>query len=300
MADWDASQRRAAIDHLMGCLTPIGLGREKEGALWLLRDLASILSTDDKSQLKAVAKNPNEHPYIRGAVIVVIANAEMANGAKASIKRYNDAIGVFDSLCRDQLDQKAWHFPDPEHPHTDNQRTIRELFTLRECWPNVAKKALREMSNPGETDLVDDTPAEDCLHSNPSKPLSDSQHSNLFTVCINRLAGTTCQSCLRKDLPTKKCAGCQAVHYCSRECQNCDWKKGHKSICRPPGVLKTGDLVQVLRLLKATQVNGHFRQVGSFDDAKQRWEVTWVNGSNGLWIKPENLTREEMAEILRK
>ena len=35
-----------------------------------------------------------------------------------------------------------------------------------------------------------------------------------------------------------RCSRCQLVHYCSRECQVTDWKKGHKPICFPVEVHK--------------------------------------------------------------
>jgi len=29
------------------------------------------------------------------------------------------------------------------------------------------------------------------------------------------------------------CAACKVTHYCDQACQKCDWKQGHKSMCRP-------------------------------------------------------------------
>lgn len=47
-----------------------------------------------------------------------------------------------------------------------------------------------------------------------------------------------CRVCL-KELPSppSRCARCRAVHYCSRECQAADWKRGHKRQCQLVGDL---------------------------------------------------------------
>jgi hypothetical protein len=48
-----------------------------------------------------------------------------------------------------------------------------------------------------------------------------------------------CATCHRKPgdpgVPAtlKLCGGCQAVRYCSAECQRKDWKLGHKVVCEP-------------------------------------------------------------------
>lgn len=42
---------------------------------------------------------------------------------------------------------------------------------------------------------------------------------------------TGCFSC-RKPGPTQRCAKCQVVFYCSKECQVKDWKDQHKQLCR--------------------------------------------------------------------
>jgi hypothetical protein len=49
---------------------------------------------------------------------------------------------------------------------------------------------------------------------------------------------TECAVCRRKPgdpgVPAtlKLCGGCQAVRYCSTECQRQDWKLGHKAMCQ--------------------------------------------------------------------
>jgi hypothetical protein len=44
-----------------------------------------------------------------------------------------------------------------------------------------------------------------------------------------------CKNCQKSALASansmKRCSGCKAVWYCSRECQVAHWKKGHKNYC---------------------------------------------------------------------
>jgi hypothetical protein len=49
------------------------------------------------------------------------------------------------------------------------------------------------------------------------------------------LAGKHCAQCLRSDkgVKYKLCSGCEAVRYCSKECQRAHWKAGHMRECVP-------------------------------------------------------------------
>ena len=46
--------------------------------------------------------------------------------------------------------------------------------------------------------------------------------------------GVACTVCNLRDPNTKAriCAGCKSVSYCSKACQNTDWKNGHKQKCK--------------------------------------------------------------------
>lgn len=57
-------------------------------------------------------------------------------------------------------------------------------------------------------------------------------------------AGTWCVTCSMRR-PLRKCTQCGYTAYCSRECQREHWKTHHRIVCRPPGVLRRGDLVHV-------------------------------------------------------
>ena len=51
----------------------------------------------------------------------------------------------------------------------------------------------------------------------------------------SKLTVWPCARCGTTEVPTKKCAGCLVVSYCSRECQKADWKdleRGHKELCK--------------------------------------------------------------------
>ncbi|KAJ3277437.1 hypothetical protein HDU76_010365 [Blyttiomyces sp. JEL0837] len=44
----------------------------------------------------------------------------------------------------------------------------------------------------------------------------------------------------------KRCSKCKRVAYCGTECQKQHWSVGgHKRVCRAPGDLRVGDLVQI-------------------------------------------------------
>lgn len=51
------------------------------------------------------------------------------------------------------------------------------------------------------------------------------------------LPARVCSACPNFQHPSerpkyRKCAGCLAVYYCSRECQKHDWRERHKAMCR--------------------------------------------------------------------
>lgn len=41
-----------------------------------------------------------------------------------------------------------------------------------------------------------------------------------------------CAGCEKTQGPFSHCARCKKVHYCSKECQVADWKKGHRDVCK--------------------------------------------------------------------
>ena len=43
----------------------------------------------------------------------------------------------------------------------------------------------------------------------------------------------TCKACDTSDARLSRCARCEAVFYCSVECQRAHWKAGHKHECKP-------------------------------------------------------------------
>ena len=80
------------------------------------------------------------------------------------------------------------------------------------------------------------------FHSLARNPVESSLHTILKTS--DRILWKLCQDggkrlCHRCEsgtwsetgAPLRFCAGCQKVCYCSKECQRCDWKMGHKRLC---------------------------------------------------------------------
>lgn len=62
--------------------------------------------------------------------------------------------------------------------------------------------------------------------------ISDAGLRNDYIMYVNRYFRFVCCTCEQTHMKTKKCSRCQAVYYCSRECQRRDWPT-HKSICKP-------------------------------------------------------------------
>jgi hypothetical protein len=58
--------------------------------------------------------------------------------------------------------------------------------------------------------------------------LDDGKELSLKAECVVR-AGCAAAGCASEDARSV-CGGCQAVRYCSRECQRADWK-AHKVVC---------------------------------------------------------------------
>ncbi|ORY15658.1 hypothetical protein BCR33DRAFT_338975 [Rhizoclosmatium globosum] len=119
--------------------------------------------------------------------------------------------------------------------------------------------------------------------------LSETQCNLCGTVAVNASKSITSHIPLKYSR-LKKCKACSAVYYCSRECQREHWKE-HKLSCRPVHELKKGDLVRLLGLSDSSDLNRRFRELGNYVEAKGRWEVTWIGGTNGILVKPENLKR---------
>ncbi|KAJ3076952.1 hypothetical protein HDU98_010228 [Podochytrium sp. JEL0797] len=274
-----------------------GLGHTKEMSLHLLYLYAYSLSASHLAAVKRTATNPAEHPYIRGAAFVILGRSDTRSSI--NVKRFEQAISIFESMSPYELDEKIWSLYQPGVPSIF--MTIRETLSLPYCWFAFAKKRNRR-----STDFsLDEMQAgfREMLPVNRDRPISSEALMRVVNACAARIYGTICECCrdASTNSLTKKCAGCKSVYYCSHECQSRDWKQGHKLICRPPEELIMGDLVMLERLLSGN-LNGVYRQVERYDEIKGRWIVTWVHGSHPMLIKPENLKRlltgEELTEIL--
>ena len=44
-----------------------------------------------------------------------------------------------------------------------------------------------------------------------------------------------CAHCGKVPRQMKRCAVCQTVGYCDKDCQTAHWKNGHKRVCKKPG-----------------------------------------------------------------
>ena len=77
------------------------------------------------------------------------------------------------------------------------------------------------------------------------------------------------------------CATCKVTHYCDRACQKRDWKKGHKSVCRPVEGKQDIDVVmhicvRALTLMRLTSV---------FDDGSEILTIVSPNVLSSIFLE---------------
>lgn len=52
-----------------------------------------------------------------------------------------------------------------------------------------------------------------------------------------------------------RCTRCKLAYYCSSDCQNRQWKAGHKKACRTPGQIEVGDDMLIKGVVKKLELN---------------------------------------------
>ena len=52
-----------------------------------------------------------------------------------------------------------------------------------------------------------------------------------ITFCISYVTDAICAYCKKMAKDLKRCASCEIVLYCNRECQTKHWHNGHKDEC---------------------------------------------------------------------
>jgi len=77
------------------------------------------------------------------------------------------------------------------------------------------------------------------------------------------------------------CVTCKVTHYCDRACQKRDWKKGHKSMCRPAEGKQDINVVmhicvRALTFMSLTLV---------FDDGSERLTVVSPNVLSSIFLE---------------
>mmetsp|Transcript_29182 Transcript_29182/g.64333 ORF Transcript_29182/g.64333 Transcript_29182/m.64333 type:complete len:186 (-) Transcript_29182:236-793(-) len=91
--------------------------------------------------------------------------------------------------------------------------------------------------NGGDPVIADYTPFPICF--NPSCNAEATRQAGLITSNTPRPMADaevkSCGNCGATEMASagtiKRCSGCEATWYCSRECQMAHWKKGHKYLC---------------------------------------------------------------------
>ncbi len=104
------------------------------------------------------------------------------------------------------------------------------------CWIIAKNKDLPDVLTSllvrgyGEKDgrlPLSDKKSKDALHQLTKKGIinldTKLKDTSSVPICV-------CASCKKPSLKMKKCAGCESVNYCSKECQKQHWKE-HKAVC---------------------------------------------------------------------
>ncbi|KAF8903151.1 hypothetical protein CPB84DRAFT_1814772 [Gymnopilus junonius] len=70
------------------------------------------------------------------------------------------------------------------------------------------------------------------------------------SILLDSEKGRRCDNCFRlpQDKPLRRCTGCGSYWYCNAECQNVQWRKHHKRICKTINVFTVSPGYQALPL----------------------------------------------------
>ncbi|KAJ3282071.1 hypothetical protein HDU79_010279, partial [Rhizoclosmatium sp. JEL0117] len=281
---------------------PLGLGQSKERALHCLLDESTTPKSSERDALETIASNLTEHTYIRALAALVLARSQTHIQKRMNKNEWGDRFArLTTDLTMEQVDELVWA---PLDYSTDYNTCTYIQLPMHEYMYNPRSILSKSMA-------VFDPQPEHYLDLNPLLKLQGDGPTMLHRLCIygfgadtlcRNICGTvktvnkTQESLSLSISKLKKCDGCRAVYYCSRECQFTHWKAGHKLYCRPINELKKGDLVTLHGLVSASHLNKKYRELGDYIEAKGRWEVTWIGGTNGVLIKPENIRRIVTAE----
>ena len=143
----------------------------------------------------------------------------------------------------------------PAHPHTLNTASLLNQMQsqMRAAQPAAADGKAPDTASPlpaGTRVLVQRLVAKpehngkrarvlsfDARKGRYAVALDDAKELSLKPECVAR-AGCAAAGCASEEA-SSVCGRCEAVRYCSRECQRADWK-AHKAACASPSASSTG------------------------------------------------------------
>ena len=139
--------------------------------------------------------------------------------------------------------------------------------------------------------------AKECLNSLENPTIEWKLSAGGFPVRSVAVGGGTCDGCGKKRTEVRgglsRCSKCKLAYYCSSdECQQKQWKAGHKKHCRAPGDIRVGDEVRLRRLVNSRDLNANIGAVVR-PAPGGRWEIKVPNpihGAEMITVAPENLT----------
>lgn len=111
------------------------------------------------------------------------------------------------------------------------------------------------------------------------------------------VGGDACDCCKKtlaelKMHHLKQCGRCLKAFYCSAECQNRQWRGGHKKVCRKPGHFKSGDFIKLQGIESKPELNGSIvKVVGPDPDKEGRWAVKADGGTRSISVAAEKMVQ---------
>ncbi|RLN72324.1 hypothetical protein BBJ28_00022129 [Nothophytophthora sp. Chile5] len=96
-------------------------------------------------------------------------------------------------------------------------------------------------------------------------------------VLLPELWSAHCHKCFVSGVPLSRCGRCRTAYYCSRECQQQDWKPDHRKECKHLAELAALGLRsdQISDVLLLGRVTRRSNQSVAAESEPSPWELVW-------------------------
>ena len=258
-----------------------------------------LVSKKDYQRLKAVFYDPAELAILRLTASNYIQLLPDSRYLSLEEKLEIERVAVLLEATPDELSRKV-AFADNGGSKV---KGVQALFQF-------AKKSALSDHIENQHGLV--LKSERCLHSLEIVPKCED--ADLFRRTAD-VGGLQCDFCHKtvQDLGVTcldSCSRCKASYYCSKECQMCAWKAGHKMACRSPNSIVVGDLMHICGLKNRADLNGRLVRLLAPDNSNgmtatsaDQWQVSLYaereagdDTTKVLLVKAKNLTHIRPAK----